>query len=136
MQTLGTVRGVGLNSTSLTWFLSKEKSEKIVCRCLETASASHMDLKTVEKLMGSVNDLSQMCKTVCFHKRAGNMLLRNFRGDYNIVRMVPRDLKEELMVISRIAASTREGLPLSEEHLSAISEQVSVLFRHTGSKLL
>ena len=136
MQTPGMVLGVGFDSASLTWFLSKEKSEKIVRRCLETASASHMDLKTVEKLMGPVNDLSQMCKTVCFLKRDGNMLLRSFRGDYNIVRMVPRDLKEELMVISRIAASTREGLPLSEEHLSAISEQVSVLFGHAGSKLL
>ena len=136
MQTQGMVLGVGFNSTSLTWFLSKEKSEKIVRRCLETASASHVDLKTVEKLMGSVNDLSQMCKTVCFLKRDGNMLLRSFRGDYNIVRMAPRDLKKELMVIARIAASTRDGRPLSEEHLSAISEQVSVLFGHAGSKLL
>ena len=115
LQTRGTVLGVGFDSTNLTWFLAREKSDKIVRRCLETAGASHVNLKTVEKLMGSVNDLSQMCKTVCFHKRAGNMLLRCFRGDYNILRMVPKDLKEELLVIARIATSTREGLPLSEE---------------------
>ena len=84
-------------------------------RCLETASASHVDLKKVEKLMGSVNDLSQMCKTVSFHKRAGNMLLRSFRGDYKVVRMVPADCKKELRVIARIAESTKARLPLADE---------------------
>ena len=94
LQTRGTVLGIGFDSSELIWFLSKEKSEKVVRRCLETANASHVDLKTVEKLMGSVNDLSQMCKTVSFHKRAGNILLRSFRGDYNVVRTVQADLKE------------------------------------------
>ena len=115
LQTRGTVLGVSFDSTNLTWFLSKEKSEKIVRRCLETANASHVELKTTEKLMGSVNDLSQMCRTVCFHKREGNMLLRSFCGDYNIVKMVPTALKEELQVIARIAESAKSGLPLAEE---------------------
>ena len=65
--------------------------------------------------MGSVNDLSQMCKTVSFHKRAGNMLLRSFRGDYNVVRMVPADCKKELRVIARIVESTKARLPLADE---------------------
>ena len=107
LQTRGTVLGVGFDSTNLTWFLSKEKSE--------TANASHVDLKKTEKLMGSVNDLSQMCRTVCFHKREGNMLLRSFCGNYNIVKMVPPALKEELQVIARIAESANSGLPLAEE---------------------
>ena len=115
LQTRGTVLGIGFDSSELIWFLSKEKSEKVVRRCLETANASHVDLKTVEKLMGSVNDLSQMCKTVSFHKRAGNILLRSFCGDYNVVRMVPADLKKELRVIARIAESTKAGLPLADE---------------------
>ena len=105
----------GFDSAKLTWFLSKEKSEKVVERCLETANASHVDLKTTEKLIGSVNNLSQKCKTVCFHKRAGSMLLRSFCGNYTIVKMVPADLKEESQVITRIAESAKTGLPLVEE---------------------
>ena len=115
LQTRGVVLGVGFDSSNLTWFLSKEKSEKVIRRCLETAEVSHVNLKTVEKLMGSVNDLSQMCKTISFHKRAGNMLLRSFQGNYNIVKMVPADLKEELRIIARIAGSSTGGLPLAEE---------------------
>ena len=87
----------------------------MVRRCLEVIRTSHVDLKTVEKLMGSINDLSQMSRTVNFHKREGNLLLSRFRGDYNIVRMVPTDLKEELKVIAKIAESAKTGLPLAEE---------------------
>ena len=108
--------GVGVDSADLTWFLSLEKSEIVVKRCLETTNASHVGLKTTEKLMGSVNDLSRMCKTVCFHKRKGNMLLLCFCGNYNIVKMVPGDLKEELQVIARIGESAKTGLPLAEEY--------------------
>ena len=56
-----------------------------------------------------------MCKTVCFHKRAGNTLLKSFNGNYGIVKMVPDEVKEELNVIAKIADSAKAGLPLAEE---------------------
>ena len=115
LQSRGTVLGVGFNSSNLTWFLSEEKAGKVVRRCLEVVCTLHVDLKTVEKLMGSINDLSQMSKTFNFHKREGNLLLSGFKGDYNIVKMVPGDLKEELKVIAKIAESAKTGLPLAEE---------------------
>ena len=115
LQSRGTVLGVGFNSSNLTWFLSEEKAGKVVRRCLEVVRTLHVDLKTVEKLMGSINDLSQMSKTFNFHKREGNLLLSGFKGDYNIVKMVPGDLKEELKVKAKIAESAKTGLPLAEE---------------------
>ena len=115
LQTRGTVLGVGFDSSDMTWFLSEEKSNKIVKRCLDVVRLSHVDLKQVEKLMGSVNDIGQMCPTVKFHRRAGNAFLRSFNGDYYIVKMVPKKLKEELCVIAKIAESAINGLPLAEE---------------------
>ena len=115
LQTRGTVLGIGFDSSNLTWFLSEDKAGKIVRRCLETVRASHVDLKQVEKLMGSVNDLSQMCKTVSFHKRAGNTLLKSFNGQYGVIKMVSAEVKDELSVIARIAESAKSGLPLAEE---------------------
>ena len=56
-----------------------------------------------------------MCKTVCFHKRAGHTLLKSFNGNYGIVKMVPDEVKEELNVIAKIADSAKAGLPLAEE---------------------
>ena len=115
LQTRGTVLGVGFDSVNMSWFLAEEKANKIVKRCLDVALSSHVGLKQVQKLMGSVNDLGQMCQTVKFHRRAGNAFLRSFEGNENIVRMVPSKLKEELKLIAKIAESTKSGLPIAEE---------------------
>ena len=115
LQTRGTVLGVGFDSTSMIWFLAEEKSNKIVRRCLEVKTSSHVSLKQIQKLMGSINDMGQMCQTVKFHRRAGNAFLQSFEGKENIVRMVPAKLKEELNVIAKIAESAKHGLPIAEE---------------------
>ena len=88
-QTKGTVLGVGFDSNSMSWFFSKEKAEKVVKRCLDVAGSTHVDLKQMQQLMGSVNDLGQMCPTVKFHKRAGNVFLASFEGNYHVIRIVP-----------------------------------------------
>ena len=74
-----------------------------------------MGLKQLEKLMGSINDLGQMCQSVKYHRREGNALLGQFRGDYHVLKMIPGELKKELRVLSKIAESTIQGLPLAEE---------------------
>ena len=79
------------------------------------AGASHTDLKQIEKLMGTINDLGQMCQTVKFHRREGNAFLGRFRGNYNEVKMVPDNLKKELRILAKIAENAGEGLPLAEE---------------------
>ena len=121
LQTRGTVLGVGFDSSSMSWFLSKEKVSKMVERCLEVEGSSHVSLKQMEKLMGTVNDLSQMCQSAKFHRREGNAFLGRFAGNYNIVLMVPTELKKELQILAKIADSAESGLPLMEE-----SEQPSL----------
>ena len=96
LQTRGTVLGVGFDSKNLSWFLSLEKAAKIVERCLEVAGATHVSLKQMEKLMGTINDLGQMCQSVKFHRREGNAFLGLFNGNYSVVKMVPAELKSEL----------------------------------------
>ena len=49
----------------------------------------------MEKLMGTINDLGQMCQSVKFHGGEGNAFLGQFRGDYNVVKMVPDELKND-----------------------------------------
>ena len=115
LKTRGTVLGVGFDSDTMTWFLSKEKVASIVARCKEVEGASHVGLKQMEKLMGTVNDLGQMCQTVKFHRREGNAFLGSFGGNYNIIRMVPQELKGELKILAKIAESAVSGLPLAEE---------------------
>ena len=104
LQTRGTVLGVGFNSLNMTWFLAPEKADKVVRRCLDAVNASHLSLNQTQKLMGSVNDLAQMCPLMCPHKRSGNTFLAQFGGNENIIKMVPDKMKEDLRVIAKAAA--------------------------------
>ena len=110
----GTVLGIGFDSTNLSWFLPEDKANKIVRRCLDAVRATYLDLKQVQKLMGSVNDLAQMCPLLKPHKRSGNCLLTMFGGDERILKYVPAEMKEDLHIIAKIAESAKEGLPIAE----------------------
>ena len=110
----GVVLGIGFDSTNMSWFLPKLKADKIIRRCLEAEKASHVDLKQVQKLMGSVNDLAQMSPLLKPHKRSGNSLLTRFGGNDRILLHVPEDLRKDLRVIAKVAETARVGLPIAE----------------------
>ena len=113
METRGTVLGVGFDSKSLTWFLSPAKADKVIERCWGTIRVSHTNLERTQQLMGSVNDLAQMCPLLKFYKRSGNDLIRKFGGNENILIMVPEELKKDLAVIAKVAESSKLGLPIA-----------------------
>ena len=113
--TRGTVLGIGFDSTDLSWFLPKEKADKIIRRCLDAASATYLDLHQVQKLMGSVNDLAQMCPPLKPHKRSGNRMLAKFGGNDKILGHVSEELKEDLHIIAKVAETARTGLPIAKK---------------------
>ena len=110
----GTVLGVGFDSSDMSWFLSESKANKVKKRCLDAARSQHLDLKQVQKLMGSINDLAQMCPLLKFHKREGNVFLTRFSGNESILLVVPQKLKEDLLVIAKVAESAKKGLPIAD----------------------
>ena len=110
----GTVLGVGFDSTDMTWFLSKDKADKVVTRCLNAARSSHMELKQVQQLTGSINDVAQMCPAMNFHKWSGNNFLKRFGGNENLSLMVPDTLRKDLLIIAKMVDSSRTGLPVAE----------------------
>ena len=76
---------------------------------------SHVELKQVQKLMGSINDVAQMCPLMRAHKWSGNHFLKKFEGNENISLMVPDLLKQDLVVIMKMVDSSRTGLPIATE---------------------
>ena len=71
LQKRGVVLGIGFDSSNLTWFLPEEKADKLIRRCWQMENAMHADLKQTQKLMGSVNDMAQMCPLMKVHKQVG-----------------------------------------------------------------
>ena len=112
--TRGTVLGIGFDSTDMTWYLSDEKAEKIVRRCLDGARAGLLDLHQVQKIMGSVNDLAQMCPLLKCHQRSGNEFLAKFGGNRKILKAPPEKMSKDLEVVAKVAESAKSGLPIME----------------------
>ncbi len=114
LQTRGIVFGVGFDSKDMTFFLTEEKANKVIRRCMDAYRSSHLDLKQCQQLMGSVNDLAQMCPFIKFYKGSGNRLLAQF-GDNNCILLQTSDqLKKDLLVISKVAESCKSGLPIAD----------------------
>ena len=114
MKQRGTVLGVGFDSVNSTWHYSEHKADKVVRRCLDGARALHLSLLQIQKIMGSVNDMAQMCPLLKSHQRSGNAFITKFGGDNNLLRAVPIQLRRDLEVVAKVAESTKSGLPIAE----------------------
>ena len=110
----GTVLGVGFDSVSSTWHFSDLKADKVVRRCLDGANAKHLSLLQIQKIMGSVNDLAQMCPLLKSHQKSGNEFMAKFGGDNDLLRAVPIQLRRDLEVVAKVAESAKSGLPIAE----------------------
>jgi hypothetical protein len=103
MQKRGVVLGVGFDSTRQEWFLTREKAEKIKNRILPFLGNSHTNLKEIQKIMGTVNNLALICPFLKFYKFAGNQLLGKFAGNEDLVLPIPNLVKEDLVVCVKVA---------------------------------
>ena len=112
-QQRGVVLGIGFDSRNMSWFLPKEKADKVIRRCIDAKNSEYLDLKQIQKLMGSINDLAQMCPFLKFHKSRGNSMLKKFKGNENILMRIEDDMKCDLRIIAKIAESARDGLPIA-----------------------
>ena len=114
-ETEGVVLGIRFNSNSMMWSLPEDKANRVIQRCLDTVKANQMDLNQVQKVMGTVNDLAQMCPIVKFHKGMGYKMIRKFQGRDDILMPVPKEVKKEMAVVAKIADIARIGLPIAEK---------------------
>ncbi len=111
-ETRGVVMGIGFDSSDLSWFLPKDKADRVQRRCLDIFRAKHIDLKQLEKAMGSVNDMAQMATFARFFKGYGNAMVAEFKGDYDILKPVQDKLRRDMLVLAKIASSGKTGLPI------------------------
>ncbi len=109
----GIVMGIGFDSNTMEWFLPTEKGERTLRRCLDVYQRQAVDLKTMEKVMGSINDLAQMAPFVKFYKNSGITLLTSFEGNYSSMKTVPVMVKQDMLVCAKIARDAMTGLPIA-----------------------
>ena len=105
---------MGFDSTEFTSHLAEAKANKVVQRCLDRARANYLSLEQVQKIMGSVNDLAQLCPLLKSHQRSGNAFMATFGGNRDTLRVVPARLRKDLETIAKVAEDTKFGMPIAE----------------------
>jgi hypothetical protein len=132
--TSGVVLGIGFNTEKLEWFLPAKKADRILKVFKTAVESSHMNLNSVQKLMGQINELTKMSPYVRFFKDAGNRLMREFSGNKSIYLEVSDTLRSDIRFCAELVATARRGLPIASRPGLPPLSVVSVYSDAAGSK--
>jgi hypothetical protein len=111
-QTSGTVLGVGFDSEQLLWYLSEEKSDKIVNNIVDAVSKGFLSKKEMQTTMGIVNNLSMMAPFLKFFRSRGNLAFADMQNDDSVCYL-DNTMKADLLVCARVARDDRYKLPIA-----------------------
>jgi hypothetical protein len=112
VQTEGVVLGVRFNTKTQQWSLPKPKADELIRKLLWAAQAEELSLNQTQQVLGSLNDLAQMCPFMKPYKALANKFLASFNDNGNVLLPMSDIVKADLMVCARIAETARCGLPI------------------------
>jgi hypothetical protein len=96
--TRGTVLGIQFNSITMKWSISQEKRARIMDRIRGPMSGHPTSLLELQKLIGTLNDVGQMCPFLRGFRQPLHMLLVEFKDDNNIILPIPKEVKDDLHI--------------------------------------
>jgi hypothetical protein len=88
-QTKGTVLGIVFDSEKLSWSLSHEKATRVLLRIKGPLLGDSLSLLETQKLLGSLNDVGQMCSFLRGFRHTLQQFLTEFENDESISRPLP-----------------------------------------------
>ena len=137
--TRGTVLGVCFDTVAQQWSISLPKMNKILARIRGPMLGEPATLNEIEKLLGSLTDLAQLCPFMKAFKHPLLMLLTSFLGDTFGTKIPSPDVRKDLAVWAAAAAAAGVGLPIphrpllsSPEELIFVSDAAGAQFQKLG----
>ena len=110
--TVGTVLGIRFDTSMLTWSISQEKRDRILHRIQGPLEGKSVCLLEVQKLIGSLNDIGQMCPFLRGFRQPIYLLLISFHGSEDIWLPIPLEVKEDLRVWGAAMSYATHGFPI------------------------
>jgi hypothetical protein len=110
--TKGTVLGIQFDTLSMTWRISQEKKARIMDRIRGPLLGVEISLLDLQKLIGTLNDVGQMCPFLRGFRQPLHMLLVAFKDDNNILLPIPQEVKDDLLIWAKAMSSAAKGLPI------------------------
>jgi len=111
-QTEGVVLGIRFNSRDMEWSLPSDKADDLTVKLLAIVNSESCGLKQMQKALGSVNHLAQMCPFVKAFRSPANEFVSRFNGSDMLMLEIPQQVKADFCTILRISMTAREGLPI------------------------
>ena len=84
----------------MTWSISEAKLARILSRIRGPLLGHPVTLLELQKLVGSLNDVGQMCPFLCGFRHPLHLFLSQFRGDEDISLIPPSGVRLDLQVWS------------------------------------
>jgi hypothetical protein len=110
--TQGTVLGIRFDTDSLTWSISKEKKFKILDRIRGPIMGHHIGLNDLQKLIGSLNDVGQMCPFLRGFRQPLHSFLVSFKDAKEVMLPAPPEVKKDLRIWAVAMDTAAAGLPI------------------------
>jgi hypothetical protein len=108
----GTVLGIVFDTERLTWSISKEKADRVLRKIQGPLLGGVLTLLSTQKLLGTLNDVGQMCPFLNGFKQPLQEFLISFNGDEISQLALPDQARTDLRVWAAAVATAVWGLPI------------------------
>lgn len=112
-ETSGRVLGIWFDSSDLSWSYPEDKAIPLVREVLTMLETGEANLKTMQSIMGSINDVSQMCPFLKGWRLPSLSFQSSFQDREDTVLPVPAQVRADMMVCCRVIMAAKGGLPLA-----------------------
>jgi hypothetical protein len=96
--TIGTVLGIRFNTESMKWCIPLEKRARILDRIRKPLLGYPISLPDLQKLIGTLNDIGQMCPFLRGFRQPIHLLLISFKDNTDIHLPIPQEVKDDLRI--------------------------------------
>jgi hypothetical protein len=110
--TVGTVLGIRFNSNNLTWSISSDKQQRILDKINGPLHGYPMTLLDLQKLIGSLNDLGQMCPFLRGFRQPIHQFLTTFNDDTAIYLPIPPVVQDDLRIWAAATSTAGRDIPI------------------------
>jgi hypothetical protein len=108
----GAVLGIIFDTDTLTWSISDEKAGRILRRIQGPLLGDPVSLLETQQLLGSLNDVGQMCPFLRGFRHPLQTFLTEFGEDAEIRKKLPDQARKDLRVWAAAIGDTVKGLPI------------------------
>jgi hypothetical protein len=132
--TWGTVLGIQFDTIPLTWSISRDKKAKILDRIRNPLMGQPINLNDLQKLIGTLNDVGQMCPFLRGFRQPLHLLLMEFKENKEIELPIPEAVKDDLRIWAAAIDTAAKGLPIPRRPTPHLPSAISFASDASGAQ--